>query len=30
MIDKCKPYSDANYVIDDIFELLRSKYQVNL
>ena len=30
MIDKYKPYSDANYVIDDIFELLRSKYQVNL
>ena len=27
---KFKPYSDVNEVIDDFFELLHSKYQVNL
>ena len=27
---KCTPYSDANEVIEELFESLHSKYQVNL
>ena len=27
---KCKPYNDTNKVVDELFDTLRSRYQVNL